>query len=497
MRSIAQEGVHQVSTRSAGVSTRASLGRLTSTQVAALRPSATKRDISDSAVPGLVLRIGISGAKYWLFRFKLKGASSRISLGAFPSVSLAEARAAALENRDLLARGIDPRKAQRPHRRRASAQLPISEAPRTQAAVAAPSSSKPRRSLQQPPAAPAFTKPLPSLPRPPAGDKHSVHFLAYEYIEGYVRPNREDPRYAVRILEKDVLTEWQGRDARTITAREVVELLDKIVARGSPVMANRTADILGQMFKYGVHRSIVDDSPVKLLFKPGGKEKSRKRVLNQTELTVFVTKLDEACRSEQKRHILMVLLLTLQRRGELGLAEWKDFDFDAKTWRIPDEHAKNRRGHLVPLSDWAVEELQALKGMAGNSRFVIPSSRGNKPANPKLITRSVARSLPRFQKIGIDTFRPHDLRRTGRTELARLGVSKHIAERVLDQSKDVIEGTYDLNEYLDEKRTALTAWAQRLAKLREQQAHKHTGQQTSPHVGRKRTSSTTRSTAHG
>ena len=325
------------------------------------------------------------------------------------------------------------------------------------------------------------------MPRPPAEDKHSVHFLAYEYVEGYARPNREDPSYAVRILKKDVLTEWEGRDARTITAREVVELLDKIVRRGSPVMANRTADILGQMFKYGVHRAIVDDSPVKLLFRPGGKEKSRKRVLSEIELTAFVTRLEEACRSKQKQHVLTLLLLTLQRRSELGLAEWKEFDFDAKTWRIPDEHAKNRRGHIVPLTDWGVEELQALKAIAGSSKFVLPSSRRDKAANPKLITRSVARSLTRFQKIGIGAFKPHDLRRTGRTELARLGVSKHIAERVLNHSKDVIEGTYDLYEYLDEKRVALNAWAQRLAKLSQSHLDARTGAQASAEVRRKET----------
>ena len=475
MQAIAQEGVHQVSTEPpAGVSTRpSSLGRLTTTQIAAFRSGATKRDITDAAVPGLVLRIGVSGSKYWLFRFKLKGRTSRISLGAFPSVSLAQARAAALENRDLLERGIDPRKAKRSHRRQLSAEA---------------SKSLPLKGHASP-TAPSSTRPFQSLPRPPADDKHSVHFLAYEYVEGYARPNREDPSYAVRVLKKDVLTEWDGRDARTITAREVVELLDKIVRRGSPVMANRTADILGQMFKYGVHRAIVDDSPVKLLFRPGGKEKSRKRVLSEIELTAFVTRLKEACRSKQKQHVLTLLLLTLQRRSELGLAEWKEFDFDAKTWRIPDEHAKNRRGHIVPLTDWAIEELQALKGIAGSSKFVLPSSRRDKPANPKLITRSVARSLARFQKIGIGAFKPHDLRRTGRTELARLGVSKHIAERVLNHSKDVIEGTYDLYEYLDEKRVALNAWAQRLAKLRQLRPHALVG--ASAETRRKRNSFTT------
>jgi len=69
----------------------------------------------------------------------------------------------------------------------------------------------------------------------------------------------------VRILKKDVLSVWHGRDARTIKPREVVDLLDGIVGRGSPVQANRTATYIGQMFKFGIHRTIVDDSPVKLL----------------------------------------------------------------------------------------------------------------------------------------------------------------------------------------------------------------------------------------
>ena len=62
-----------------------------------------------------------------------------------------------------------------------------------------------------------------------------------------------------------------------------VALLDAIVDNGSPVMANRTAALLGQMFKYGIHRRIVADSPVKLLYRPGGKEKSRERALTDAD----------------------------------------------------------------------------------------------------------------------------------------------------------------------------------------------------------------------
>jgi len=99
----------------------------------------------------------------------------------------------------------------------------------------------------------------------PKDDRSSIHFLAYEYVEHYVRPTLANAKEVVRILKKDVLSVWHGRDARTIKPREVVDLLDGIVGRGSPVQANRTATYIGQMFKFGIHRTIVDDSPVKLL----------------------------------------------------------------------------------------------------------------------------------------------------------------------------------------------------------------------------------------
>ena len=72
------------------------------------------------------------------------------------------------------------------------------------------------------------------------------------------------------------------------------------------------------------------------------------------------------------------------------------------------------------------------------------------------------RLLPRFLAHGIDAFVPHDLRRTGRTTLGRLGVSPFIGERVINHSKDVLEETYDLWDYFDEKCEAL----ERLEKYR-------------------------------
>ena len=82
------------------------------------------------------------------------------------------------------------------------------------------------------------------------------------------------------MLDVDVLPFWKGRDARTIKPREVVELLDGIVQRGSRVMANRVAGLLSQMFRFGVHRDLVEASPVQLLYRPGGKERPKDRTLS-------------------------------------------------------------------------------------------------------------------------------------------------------------------------------------------------------------------------
>ena len=89
------------------------------------------------------------------------------------------------------------------------------------------------------------------------------------------------------------------------------------------------------------------------------------------------------------------------------------------------------------------------------------------PDDPKYVTRSVARCLKRFKRHGVGAFTPHDLRRTGRTGLARLGIKIDIAERVLNHARERMEATYDLHEYIDEKREALERWAKYLADLRD------------------------------
>jgi len=376
--------------------------RLTTAGLSAAPVTGRSYDVSDAAVAGLVLRIGARGSKRWLFRFSWQHERSRIKIGYFPKIGIAKAREIAFGFRNDLDDGIDPRRSARPTARRASPAGTVDHG--TIARLdATPESTAVGISEAEDPL---------SIAKPDPDDKHSVHCLVYEFVELYVKPNREVPQEVIRILKKDVLPFFKERDARTITSREINDRLDAIVARGAPVMANRTAPIISQMFSFGVHRSIVASNPVSLLFKPGGKERSCDRVLTETECHAFLHGASIVCIAPVRYHTLMVLWLTLVRRGSLAKAEWCEFNFDRKEWRIPASHDKEKREHIVPLTDWAIEHLLELKKLGKGSRYVLPKQRKGKreiPCNAQIISRSVMRLRARFQVIGID-FAPRSMR---------------------------------------------------------------------------------------
>jgi integrase len=389
-------------------------------------------DHGDPAVKGLQLRVrqGRDGStsRTWLFRYAWRGEGVRISIGHLPTMTLADARVRALELRGALDEGIDPRRA-RPRRRGAPAPLPLSS-------ELAP------------------------------GDRHSIEYLVSEYSTRYLREQHKRPEIAEYMLKRDVLPAWKGRDARSIKPLDVIELLDGIVDRGAPVLANRTAAVLSQLFRFGVQRRIVEASPVQLLMRPGGREKPRSRVLSDDELRAILADAPARLDNSPLAHVVTLLLLTGQRRGELARARWRDVDFDACTWTIPASVAKNGRQHIVPLSAWALTELEAFKRRSRGSLWVLPAADPTKPVRAKLLSDWIRAALPALKRHHVGAFTLHDLRRTCRTGLSRLKVAPHVAERVLNHVQKGVAGVYDVHEYLDEKREALDKWAAHLEALK-------------------------------
>jgi integrase len=387
-------------------------------------------DYTDPATPGLQLRVRAKRdgfSRTWLFRFSWRGQGIRIVIGHAKTTPLVEARITAGQLAKAIDDGIDPRRARPKRRKRVSA-------------------------------------PPPSAASPRQDDKHSVDFLISEFTERYLRPGRKRPEYAEAILKNKVLPEWKGRDARTITPGEVVDLLDKIVDRGRRVMANRTAALLSQLFRFGIQRHIVVSTPVQLLYRPGGKEKPRQRTLSDEELAALLRCLDDVFTHARRTPAAVRLFLyTACRRSELALAKWKQFDLkgDAPAWTVPAEGSKTGNEYQVPLVPAAVEELKRLKVNAVGSAYVFPAKTGatDKPADPMILTRSLARNLDRLSEHKIAPFTLHDLRRTVRTGLGRLRVAPHIAELCLNHAQRGIVRTYDTHTYMDEKRAALEKWA--------------------------------------
>jgi integrase len=385
--------------------------------------------LTDPAVAGLMLRVRKTSTRgivrEFRFRYKFKRRTGVITLGKFPGLSLAGARARAQRFRDLLQEGIDPRSAMNRPGPRAAVEVPA------------------------------------------GGNSHNVAALIKDFTERHLRKHRKHPEYAERILQKE-LTDWAHRDARTIKPREVIELLDAIVERPAPVMANRVAGLLSQMFRYGIHRQVVESSPVQLLFRPGGTERPRQRALDDEELAALLANIDEVTKRARRTGIaIRLILLTAVRRSELTGARWSQLDLEAEApvWEIPAERTKTDVAFAVPLTRPAVEQFKRLKRIAGRSPWVFPAEDGDGPMNPKLLTRSVARHLETFAEHKVGAFTPHDLRRTVRTGLAKLGVRPDIAERCLNHAQPRIIATYDTHQYLDEKRDALTQWAGHLQAL--------------------------------
>lgn len=199
----------------------------------------------------------------------------------------------------------------------------------------------------------------------------------------------------------------------------------------------------------------------------------RTRVLSDSELKHVLSWLPESGFSKHHKSILMIALWTGARTGEICSAEWKDFDFEKATWHL--KATKNGTERFVQLSKQCIEHLKMLPSL--NSPYLFPSFRTGKPIAQKTITetkwilkgedRATNHNLQPHQlwPKDMDDWNPHDLRRTLRTNLSRLGCPTDIAEAVLGHSKKGIEGTYNLHSYERECAEWLQKWADHLDEI--------------------------------
>lgn len=287
----------------------------------------------------------------------------------------------------------------------------------------------------------------------------TVAELIDEYISKWAKRHKKSWKEDERILKKEALPRWGNRKAAEITRRDVIRLLDRIVDRGSPISANRTFEIIRRMFRFAIEQDIMATTPC-FAVRPPAKNRKRYRVLSDNEIRLFWANADKAEASRPVQLALKFQLVTAQRRMEVAAAEWAEMDAESGWWTIPAQRAKGGRPNRVPLSAMAIDILSELKELAGDSRYVFPSTAGDGPIKAGAVTRAVARNRDTF---GIPHFVPHDLRRTAATGITSMGVPRLVLSKVLGH----VDGggathIYDVYSYEKEKRQALDAWGRKL-----------------------------------
>jgi integrase len=386
--------------------------RFTDRSIAALKPKAKLYEIWEDGRTGLGVRMSPKGRKSWNYMYRFAGKARRMTLGTYPTVSLASARVKHARAKELREKGTDPGALQ---------------VERKRAALAA----------------------------------ETVADLIEEYLEKWARPRKRSAYEDERILRKDVLPVWGKRKAKEIRRRDVITLLDEIVERGSPIQANRTLAVIRKMFNFAISRDIVDATPVAMVKAPA-KENQRDRVLSADEIRTLWKGLDTAPMSAGTKLVLKLELATAQRKGEVVGATVSEFDLEESVWTIPAERSKNGQAHRVPLSALALELIQNARDLAGDSPWLFPSRGGNGPITPHSINYGLRKLLP---LINVNNVVPHDLRRTAASGMTSLGISRLTVGKILNHVETGVTAVYDRHSYDAEKRHALDAWAAHLEGL--------------------------------
>ena len=399
---------------------------LTAAAVDRLKPPVSGQvEHFDAGYPGLAFRISYGGGRSWVFFYRAHGKQRRLTLGAYPALSLAEAREAWRTARAAVERGEDPAGAKAEAKRR---------------------------------------------------EPDTVKSVGEDFITRYARPRNRTADEVARMLELHLYPTLGNVRIETVTRRDILDLLDTIEEKTSGARANRVLANVRRLFAWAVERGIIEASPAASIAAPG-QEQSRDRVLADDELRAFLKACDGM--REPFGPLLRLLLLTGQRREEVAAMPWSELDLASAIWRLPASRTKNKRASDVPLSE---QSVMLLNGLMHRSPLVFPAQFSrNGHTSPRPLS-GFGRAKERLDKLMLEEMRKtdpeatlpawtlHDLRRTTASGMARLGIAVHVVEKLLNHVSGTfsgIVGVYQRHDFMAEKRTAAQAWANHLDSLTE------------------------------
>lgn len=390
---------------------------LTDTEIKTAKPREKPFKLSDGR--GLYLLVTPAGAKLWRFKYQFSGGRGReklLAFGAYPDVSLADARDKREEARQLIARGVNPATQRRIERNAA-----------------------------------AFT----------------FEVVAREWFE----KNRSKwtaghARTILSRLEQNAFPYLGSKPINEITAPEMLDVLLRIDARGANETTRRVKQICSQVFSFAIAKGSATNDPTFRLERALAPVESTHlaAVTEPAKLAGLLRVIDGYTGSVVVRGALRLAPLVFVRPGELRHAEWSEIDLEAGRWLIPPWRMKMRKAHLVPLSRQAVAILRELQPISGHGRYVFPSARSmQRPMSNNAV-------LAAFRRSGIppDEMTGHGFRAAARTILDEvLHVRVDLIEHQLAHAvKDPLGNAYNRTTFLAERIEMMQRWSDYLDDLK-------------------------------
>lgn len=377
---------------------------------------------------GLHLEVRPNGSKLWRYRFRRDGVENALALGAYPDVSLADARRARDDARALVKQGVNPATA-----RQADKLIQAQANATTFEAVAREWVEKKRAGW-----APYYLKQVESF------------------------------------LSADVYPKIGKMPIADVKAAHLLRILQSVEDRGAPTVAILIRQWCGAIFRFAVATLRADHDPAAALkgavHRPPVKHH---RHLTEDELP----KLFRGLRKYRGRRPTMIavrlLLLNFTRTVELRAARWDEFDLDAALWTVPGQRMKKRRPHAIPLARQSVELLRELQKLTGDRDFLFPNTR---TSGTPMCATTINRALEYLGFKGDEAFSGHGFRGTAATMLVPRGHAEKVVDLQLAHvEKNAVKRAYFHAELMAERRALLQGWADLLDEIEEKSMHQEVG----------------------
>ncbi|HCT9099298.1 TPA: integrase [Proteus mirabilis] len=387
---------------------------LTDTEIKAAKPQDKDYQLYDG--DGLTLLIKSSGSKLWQFRYYRPYTKQRTkqSFGAYPAVTLSDARKLRAESRSLLAKDIDPQEYQKN-------QIRNSQEAKT----------------------------------------NTFQLVAERWWEVKKSTVTEDYGNDIwRSLERDVFPAIGDISVTDIKAHILVQAIQPVQARGALETVRRLCQRINEVMIYAQNTGLIDAVPSINIGKAFEKPKKKNMPsIRPEQLPQLMQTMRTANIILPTRCLFMWQLLTISRPAEAAEARWDEINFETKEWKIPAARMKMNREHTVPLSDAALAILELMKPLSGNREFIFPSR--IKPTQP-MNSQTVNAALKRAGFGGVLV--SHGLRSIASTALNEQGFPPDVIEAALAHvDKNEVRRAYNRSDYLEQRRPMMQWWTDFIA----------------------------------